>query len=155
MMRPRYETEADREAARILAGRLSLVWNLDPPFETPPLLEYDFALRHRNSDRIAGFLEIKRRRYSSKDFEDYLVGMDKFISLSNLAKTTGIPTFLLFAFVDCAKIVQVGTPEIDRQVSFGVGGRKDRDDPFDFTIVARIPARLFKRPTDSNPFERE
>lgn len=154
-MRPRYETELDRDIARSLAGRLSLVWNLDPPFETPPLLEYDFALKKRGSTRVAGFLEIKSRRYFSTDFDDYLIGADKFSSLVQLSRTTGLPAFLLFSFKDCAKIIEIGSREVSQEVGFEIGGRKDREDPCDFTIVAKIPARLFCRPTDFNPFESE
>ena len=154
-MRPRYETEQDREIARSLAGRLSLAWNLDPPFETPPLVEYDFALKRRGSPRIAGFLEIKSRRYSSTDFEDYLIAANKFSSLVQLSRTTGLPAFVLFAFSDCAKIVEIGSREVSEGVRFEIGGRKDRNDPYDSKIVAKIPASLFRRPTDLNPFERE
>lgn len=151
MSRPTYETDRDRARARRLVEKTAEEWGLGQPFEMPPFAAYDFALLPVLGSRVSGFAEVKAREYHSQAFETYFVGLDKWTSLVQLADATGLPVILLLGFTDGARFIDLSRPEA-RLATFETGGRSDRGDPADATVVAHIRRDLFRHPRDLNPF---
>jgi hypothetical protein len=152
MSRPTYETERDRYRARRLADKTAEQWGLGQPFEMPPFAPYDFALVPIIGTEVAGFLEVKSREYHSGAFETYFVGLDKWQGLRELNAATGLPAILLFGFTDGARFLEVSS-RAEVVPNFRIGGRADRGDPADATVVAHIPRAAFRHPSESNPFK--
>lgn len=153
MSRPTYETDRDRARARRLIERTAEEWGLGKPFEMPAFAPYDFALSPILGNKVIGFAEVKSREYHSGAFETYFVGLDKWSSLVQLAEATSLPTILLLGFSDGARFIDLSLPE-SRLVSFETGGRFDRNDPADATVVAHMRRELFRHPKELNPFNK-
>lgn len=152
MSRPTYETDRDRARARRLVEKTAEEWGLGQPFEMPAFSPYDFALLPVLGSSVLGFAEVKSREYHSEAFPTYFVGLDKWTSLLTLAEATRLPTILLLGFNDGARFLDVSAPGVPTLATFATGGRFDRADPADATVVAHLPREAFRHPRDSNPF---
>lgn len=136
-MRPIYETQRDRDneneaklkieaAGKCKLQKLPIAYNADW-----------VALRE---NKIVAVVEYKRRTFARNKFTTIFIGLDKWMNSKRLAEEIGVPFILFIEWTDGLYYHEVGTAP----VTYGIGGRTDRNDPQDIGPVVHIPITAFK-----------
>jgi hypothetical protein len=140
-MRKVYETPEHRAAERIFAKDIARKWRLKYR-RAPSMAKYDYDFLNRNGDVVVR-VEMKVRDCTFDYYDTILVSGDKLINAADAAQEMGLLHILAVRYKDRDVYCNVNTILV-RQSRFKLGGRYDRDDPLDETIVALIPKDNFK-----------
>ena len=128
-MRPRYETEADRERERDVLAAICLRWDCVArklPVDGHTL---DYELINPGGRVIA---EIKCRPHRHDYYDTYMISLGK-------VRAGGPFGLLIVQFSDGIYWLRFG----DKHIT-GLGGRRDRGDPADIEDVALYPVEQFR-----------
>lgn len=139
MSRPLYETQLDktREAAAIQLAASR--WRASP-VKLPMQYRIDYALMR--DDRIAALAEVKCRDVDASQYPSLMLSLAKWQAGIALAGLLRVPFIIVASYADGARFVKVN--ELDAAaVTFGFGGRNDRNDEQDMEPVVYIPASCF------------
>jgi hypothetical protein len=134
-IRPAYETEANRVEERRIADVLAATWDCDI-VKLPRAYNLDFAAIREN--RLAAWLEIKRRNRALRQFRCVFLSMQKVCAADELQSVTGRPSFFVVQFDDC-----LAYAHIVKQRDIEFRGRTDRNDWQDQEPVVVIPPEQF------------
>lgn len=130
-MRPRYESDKDRKAEVEIMDKVSSAFGFSDYKKLPSSYVLDFAAIRDN--KIAGFVEVKRRNNDMGKYPDIFVALHK-INAANQFRMIGKKTIFAVQWNDCAGWLLLEDPEY---ISFA--GRVDRNDPADLEPMAHFP----------------
>jgi hypothetical protein len=140
---PLYETEADRKAEQEIADAIEKRWPQLRLEKMNPQEEIDRKVWI--GSRHIGWIEIKDRKNYTYDqllkFGDVILDASKWhrgCAHTHAGKKT------LFFIRDIHKRIFYVPVSTKTTVTLGVGGRRDRGDPYDIDNVAHIPIGAFK-----------
>lgn len=139
MIRPIYETEADKEREFHTLSIVAREWNATFK-QTPPLSTFD-AWFYRNKT-LKAIIEVKNRNLLSIDPSPYYeISNKKLIKCMEASKELNVPAFLVVNFLDTIEYVPINQDTVDCTKQ---GGRADRGDQFDIEEMACIHIDKFK-----------
>lgn len=146
-MRPRYETDTDRENQKRGIAAFIGNWPFFAVKLSPPMYSLSFALHENNKTRaLAAWVQYKRRHHARGLYPSFMMSKRKWEEGGKLALQSGKPFMIVVEWDD--GVFYVRQDEIAGAVSFGDGGRRDRGDPKDIEPCVFIPVSLF-RPRDA------
>lgn len=131
-----YETQEDRDNEERIIKAISERYNISIVM-CPPQYQFD-AVVIKNGE-VDTMLEIKTRTISSKTYPTAIIGLNKVLHAHNIKAATNISCNLIVEWDD-----MVGMIDIRRFSKVTVGGRSDRGDPRDNSLVAHYPIKHFK-----------
>jgi len=140
-MRKVYETPLHRVAERNFARDIAHRWRLRPK-RAPMLARYDYDFLNERGEVIVR-VEMKVRDCTFDYYDSVLVSGDKIINAAEAARETGTVHILAIRYIDGDVYCNINTLLV-RVSNFKRGGRYDRGDPLDETMVALIPKENFK-----------
>ena len=140
MVRPIYETEADRKressAIEAFAKRYEGL-----TIEAMPR-HHRADYKASKGDMVVAYIEVKTRTCSSKQYFTYHISKSKLDSLVRLAEGTNAIPVLLVQWTD--RSGWIGVKNYLESATFKKGGRWDRGDALDVETMAEAPINLFK-----------
>ena len=136
MARPVYETSKDltnelRAIKRVIGDRE--IYKLHPKYGT------DFCVLRDGA--ITAWVEVKCRTFPSTKFDTTMIDASKMTKGLMLASKTGKPFILVIEWTDKVGYLAIKTLE---NLELKLGGRMDRNDPFDIEPYYYIPVTWFK-----------
>lgn len=136
-MRPLYESSEDLANEQQVAKFLSEKWGCT--FKKLPISYHiDWVVMR---DKPQAFVELKCRKNESKKYPTLLLSLNKWMRGKELSKELGIPFIVAVKWTDGVFFHTAGSAD----VSYGFGGRTDREDSQDIEPVVLIPVENFKR----------
>jgi hypothetical protein len=138
-MRPRYETEEDRNGETAVVASLCRRWDCSAN-KLSDRYELDYLLLREG--RGKAWLEIKIRTNKRDAYRDYMISFGKVLAARRLSQGSGLPSFLLVKWTDCVGYMRLN--DIKR-FYVSIGGRTDREDFQDIEPVVYIPTQDFVR----------
>jgi Holliday junction resolvase-like predicted endonuclease len=140
MTRPYYETGCDLETENQLADIF-----LNSGYElrklNPAQYAVDFAVIHRGTQSIVGFIEVKRRRVNHDLYPNFMISLSKMMKGIELAERTNT-TFGIYVKYDDGWFSY--NVNLDSYLIPVIGGRKDRGDEYDIEPVVKIDIKHFR-----------
>ena len=135
MIRPLYETEADRIRENKVLERIMIHTDAQA-LKLAKRDRLDYAM-FRNGQCVA-LIEIKTRRIPFNQFETVMIEYSKAEAARQIAFETGLPCYLFVEWMDA-----LGFINFAEHFDLGVGGRRDRHTE-DYGLAAYYPRRKFK-----------
>jgi hypothetical protein len=135
-MRPLYESAHDRMNESNVSDTLSSAWKCK--FVKLPISYHVDWMLLRNNEIVA-FAELKTRKVSSTQYPTLILSLNKWMKGLDLANTTGKPFIIIAKWTD-GIFYFFARPD---GVTFGYGGRIDRNDSQDMEPVAFINTKNF------------
>jgi len=135
-MRQLYESAYDRMNESDVSDILSRVWNCKF-VKLPMSYHVDWALMRGNE--IVAFAELKTRKVPSTQYPTLILSLNKWIKGLDLAASTKTSFIIIAKWTD-GVFYFVAKPD---GVTFGHGGRIDRNDSQDMEPVAFIDTKNF------------
>ena len=139
MLRPAYETPAQRAQEKKFIEKLSDKWNVSA-FKLPLHYSLDYLLIRTSSRKAMAWVELKARKNEMGAYPDYMISFYKILSAKQLSMASGLPSFLAVQWRDCAAALRMDDLE---DFLLTTGGRKDRNDNSDIEPVALISLQHF------------
>lgn len=136
-MSPIYETDEDIANELRVMNAIAERYNVEV-VKCPPKYEFDAMIVKDGS--IDSMIEFKRRSVASTTYPTAIIGLNKALHAHNFRQATGIPCNLVVEWTDMIGMVNIKTFS---RVS--LGGRTDRNDPNDVTLVVHYPIEHFKK----------
>lgn len=137
-MRPRYETQYDREKETAFSTILSDSFRCRL-YKLP--LRYGLDFSAVRDGRVVAFIETKVRTNPVGQYPTYMVSAGKFMYADSITRVTGLNCLLAVMWSDAWGYTDlVMKPEI----TLSIGGRTDRGDGQDVEPVCLIPISCFK-----------
>jgi hypothetical protein len=137
-MRPLYESSFDLKNENDVSEQLSDLW--DCTFHKLPISYHIDWMLMKNNKSVA-FAELKTRKNSSKQYPTLLLSLAKWIYGNHLSKATSLPFLIIAKWTDGIFYVNSN----NAKVTFGIGGRTDRNDNQDIEPVVYIDINSFKK----------
>lgn len=138
-MRPRYETQADRQRQRRAMEVFCGMFQCGAT-ATPDLAGWDYEV-DRNGSTVA-LVEVKCRLCNHRTYPTYMVSLRKVADLRDEAARRGIDALVLVAWQD-----RTGFVHAHAALEHGFvmhGGRVDRGDPMDMEEMLHVPIDRFR-----------
>ena len=82
----------------------------------------------------------KRRNLASTTYPTFFISLSKAMAAAEIRDQTGIPVYLVVEWTD-----MIGRIDVRAYSKVTIGGRKDRDDPNDYDLVAHYDIKNFER----------
>jgi hypothetical protein len=137
MARTFYESSKDLDEEKSVATFLSSKWNLTF-YKLKPSYKIDWIIF--KNGQVSTVAEIKRRHVNRLTYDTLMLSLDKWMTGKAMAAEMKVPFMLLIKWDDGLFWYKAGVSP----VTYGFGGRKDRQDPQDMEPVVFIPVRHFK-----------
>lgn len=137
MNRPLYESASDLTNEQRVAAQLSAKWKAD--FHKLPKSYHIDWMAYRDGKPVC-FIELKCRQNERAAYPTFMVSLAKWMHGKELAREVGVPFFIVVDWTDGTFFLNVE----DQPVSYGFGGRKDRNDEQDMEPVVFIDVSYFK-----------
>jgi len=147
MVRPIYETKEDLKnennvidyfCSYFNSGYRHLKQAQNLSFhKIPKQYHLDYCITSNN--KVKYFCEVKVRKNSSHQYDDYLLSLAKVSAAKNLQDASGLKSILLVKWTD-----KIGYTKFNFDWPVYIGGRKDRADWQDVEPVVHIPNSSFK-----------
>ena len=139
IMRPVYETEADRIRQQKVFDYCEKRWKgfTVRPCESFAFIDGEIIDAEGN---LRAFIEIKNRKVNHDRYKLYFISEFKYRAMLKISADHGKPALLIVRFDD-----GVYYTTIREGYEIQEGGRSDRNDPKDVESCAWIPMREFKR----------
>lgn len=137
-MRPIYESQFDRNNEQDVADILSKTWEAEIK-KLPMSYNVDWIML-RNGE-IKAFAELKVRKNYKDKYPTLLLSFNKWRHGIDMGKTVGVPFIIIVKWNEGIFWHTAGKSS----VTFGVGGRRDRGDPYDIEPVVYIPTSAFTK----------
>ena len=138
---PKYETKKDRANQARAMEAFAKIYRYEF-VDLPQYHEMDFAIVERQRvDRhtfplIKALVEVKCRTFSINKYPTMMVDIRK----ANYALNCGLPTILLTSWTDALAFIKFKSERF-----YTMGGRRDRDDPYDYDIMCHYKIKDFTR----------
>ena len=139
-MRPIYETSADLQREKEVQETLYLMWEVEF-HKLPRAYHIDWMLTKKNETKA--FAELKCRNNSRHQYPTLMLSMHKWMHGKSMAQEINGQFLVIVKWTDGIFYHKQGWCD----VTYGVGGRKDRGDSQDIEPVVYIPTDFFKRVT--------
>ena len=139
-MRPIYETDADLQREKEVQEALFLMWEVDF-HKLPRAYHVDWMLTKRGEAKA--FAELKCRNNPRSQYPTLMLSMHKWMHGKAMAQEIGGKFLVIVKWSDGIFYHTQGWCD----VTYGVGGRKDRGDWQDIEPVVHIPVTDFKQLT--------
>jgi len=136
-MRPVYETNEDREKEASVWKYLTNKY--DCSYSLAPSLSQVDGFLYKADGSLAAIVEIKNRRNKKNKYPTYMLSARKWKAGIKISNHYEVPFILVVNFTD-----GVYFTKLTEKVSFGVGGRYDRNDSMDVEECVYIPMDKFK-----------
>lgn len=136
-MRPLYESAKDLANELQVSSALAIKWDCNF-FKMPMSYHVDWMIM---KDKPKAFAELKCRNNQIGRYPTFLLSLSKWMKGKDLAKEVGIPFLIIVRWTDGVFYHEAGSSE----VTYGVGGRRDREDAADVEPVVLIPIEKFTR----------
>lgn len=130
------ETSIDLEMELLTIDAIAKTWKVDP-VKLPNYCQLDFALTRKGE--IKAFAEVKCRTFQHNRYQTSLIHLHKMMYARQVAKETGIPTFLIVRWTDC-----IGACSFKVDFLTTIGGRRDRGIERDYGLMAEVPISEFQ-----------
>ena len=137
--RPTYESPTDLKNEVEVIEAIYRDLGCDGYHKTPKFSAIDFALLR--GDAIAYYAEVKCRRNERGRYPDYMISRAKYDALDQSRKQHSITSLLVVRWTDCIGILTIPP----HTLTYGFGGRHDRNDPKDMEPVVFIPTYHFQK----------
>lgn len=134
---PTYETQTDLDNESRVMQAIAEKYGLQL-LKCPERYRMDAVFLRDGA--IHCLVEFKRRRIASTDYPTFIMSLSKAMAASEIRDQTGIPVFLVVEWTD-----MIGRIDVRAYTKVTVGGRKDRNDPNDYDLVAHYYTRDFER----------
>lgn len=141
--RPRYHNERDKAAERKIADEIQEAWHCHCQLLSEWAYRFDFAVSHGWRKGLIGYAEVKNRpNLTFGKNSGYEIAAHKlaFGRLLIEQSETKIGTWVFIRPSDGI----VYWAEIGEPVKFILGGRRDRDNPYDIEPMGIIPWSRFE-----------
>ena len=132
-MRPKYETEEDRNREAVVLSSVCRSWEC-AAYKLPDRYEFDYLLMRKKEGKA--WLEIKVRTNERDDYPDYMISFAKLMAARRLSEASALPSFLLVQWVRSKGLIRLDTI---KKFRLSMGGRSDRGDAQDLEPVIFIP----------------
>ena len=139
-MRPIYETSQDLSREHDIGKILKEIWSVD--LHKLPRAYYVDWMITKDKD-VRGFAELKCRSNPRSKYDTFMLSLHKWMHGQQLAAEVSGKFMIVVQWEDGLFYHQQGWCE----VTYGVGGRRDRQDEQDIEPVIYIPTYAFKRIT--------
>jgi len=136
-MRPLYESSNDLAEEQKVAAVLSKARDLQF-YKLKYAYKIDWIIF--KAGLVNSVAEIKRRKVKRFQYETLMLSLDKWISGKTLANEMEVPFILFIKWDDGLFWYKAGSSK----VTYGFGGRKDRNDAQDMEPMVFIPVKDFK-----------
>lgn len=138
--RPIYESLADKENERAIVTQICYAW--DCLAEKGRHLGYVDYYLYKPKTNLIAVIEIKNRhKLSVRKFPAYMISKNKINKGLIISNELAVPFLLVVNFAEMLMYAEI---KREHQYKEGMGGRKDRNDPYDIEPVVYIPISLFK-----------
>jgi hypothetical protein len=139
MNRPMYESQNDLSNEKDVANYLADKWSC--VFKKLPISYNVDWLLINNSETPKAFAELKCRNNESIKYPTLLLSLSKWMKGKELGKELNIPFIVIVRWTDGVYFHIAGKHE----VTYGFGGRRDRNDAQDVEPIVLIPTDTFKK----------
>ena len=129
------ETEHNLKLELSTISDIGKAWKCEP-VKLPQYCELDFALTRQG--KIHAFAEVKCRTFTHTRYRTSLIHLHKMMYARQVARETGIPTFLIVRWTDC---IAACSFKVDFVAT--IGGRRDRGIERDYGLMAEVPINEF------------
>jgi len=136
MNRPLYESFNDLTNEQRVAANLSTLWKAD--FHKLPRSYHVDWMACRDNQTVA-FAELKCRQNERLAYPTFMISLAKWMRGKELAKEAGVPFIIIVDWTDGTFFLKVQ----NQPVTYGFGGRKDRNDLQDMEPVVFIDTSYF------------
>jgi len=133
ILRPKYETEEDRNREAVVLSSVCRSWEC-AAYKLPDRYEFDYLLMRKKEGKA--WLEIKVRTNERDDYPDYMISFAKLLAARRLSEASGLPSFLLVQWLRRKGLIRLDNIKNFR---LSMGGRSDRGDVQDLEPVIFIP----------------
>ena len=140
MIRPVYESDADRSNQAGVIAKLERAFGLTATAPKDPFAPYDAVFRRQPRPYV---VEIKVRRNTREKYPTYMLSERKYNDLCAV-HAQGADVLLAVQWTD-----QLGTVQVPVEHTLGTGGRYDRGDSRDVERVVHIPISSFTTVTET------
>jgi hypothetical protein len=140
-----FRTEQAIAKEKALIERVAPIWG-EVVKKNPEWHKIDFSVVDHSAKTIIGFVEAKCRNCNHATYRTFFISLTKYMSACEIAKFTGIPTYILVEWLDQTKYVKVPC----RTTDVCMEGRLDRGNPNDQEPMIHIPIAEF-RPIEEVP----
>lgn len=140
MTRPQYETASSLQVERESLAKFLL----DSPYKAvklPKRYYLDWVVMARDRS-VNAWIECKRRYNMRSKYPTFMMSMKKWQEGSDLSRLGGKPFYVVVEWDD--GLFYVRQDEVLDAVTYGIGGRTDRNDPEDIEPCVYIPVHLFQ-----------
>ena len=141
MIRPLYETDADRKREEKTLERIMMHTNAQA-IKLSIRDHLDYAMI--NNGQVVALIEIKNRRISRGTYATVMIEYKKAEHARHMSYEAGVPCYLFVQWTDA-----LGFIDFAEKFEMGVNGRRDRHAE-DFGLVAYYPTERFKVIDDSS-----
>ena len=138
MKRPIYETDSDLAKEKEVQEALYLLWEVTFN-KLPRAYHVDWMLTRKNEAKA--FVELKCRNNNRHQYPTLMLSLHKWMHGKALAQEIGGKFLIIVKWNDGIFYHTQGWCD----VTYGIGGRKDRGDNQDIEPVVYIPVDYFKR----------
>ena len=140
LSRPVYETHADRVSEKLIVTKLCHAWECTA--EKGRHLGYVDYYLYKPKTNLIAVVEIKNReKLSVRRFPAYMISKAKIKKGLTISNELAVPFILVVNFAEYLTYAEI---KHDHKFKEGIGGRKDRGDPYDIEEVVYIPISLFR-----------
>lgn len=136
MNRPQYESNIDLTNEQRVAAKLSILWRAY--FHKLPKSYHVDWMVCRNNQTVA-FAELKCRQNTRFAYPTFMISLAKWMRGKELAREAKVPFIIIVNWTDGTFFLKVQ----DQPVTYGFGGRKDRNDSQDMEPVVFINTSYF------------
>lgn len=136
-MRPTYESSGDRNNEIAISEHLSSIWNCN--FKKLPMSYYIDWILMKDAGPVA-VAEVKCRRNSSTQYDTLMLSLAKWMNGKRLAQELSVPFLIIVQWTDGLFYAK---PE--SIITYGFGGRTDRNDSQDVEPMVYINIDQFKK----------
>lgn len=136
-MRPIYESQADIKNEIDVANTLTSLWNCE--FKKIKRSYHVDWMVLRNGNPVA-FAELKCRFVTRNTYPTFMLSLEKWMRGKELSKEVGVPFVVVVRWEDGLFFHTAESCD----VTYGFGGRTDRNDSEDVEPVVYIPTTNFK-----------
>lgn len=137
-MRPRYETEADREnAARVINHIAQTLGRRVKPLSNE--LPVNFALY--NNTKMVKVVDVRCRRTAMWQYPTVIMSQRRLDRAYEFAQRNGVDLMIVVRWLDHIGFLKIDDP---RRFPRKIGGRTDRMDAADIEALYHVPVGEFK-----------
>lgn len=139
MTRPTYESQIDRDNELSVQIRLEDWGNCE--LVKLPMQQY-LDWEAWRGDKLVALMEYKKRSNKRLQYPTYMVAKKKIDRGMYQASRAGVPFIFVVEWTDGLHYLKI---DIDTPVTYGSGGRSDRNDRFDQEKMCYFETHLFKK----------